>query len=284
MPNTLSVHYPERFSLVLIKNYDNNTVMSGLVNRELNSQLSRAGDTVHLRKLGDVTITPTYTAGNNATVSTVTSTTDSLVLNQTPYYHFLIDDLEQAQSDIDLVDAYTERAMIGLAIHVDSHLHSTAVAGVASGNVRGSASAAIGLTVDNIEDEFIKMGEILDEANIDSGQRVAVCPPWVCSLISKHLSTRETPAGDSQLQRNMLTNDFHGFTIYKTTNISATAGVWDILFFHKEDFIHHVMRLSGEAVKTYQSQAQFGTGVKGLSLYASKVFNTTAGALLKATK
>lgn len=281
MPNSVSLSFPEIWSKKLQKNYDNNAVMANLVNKSLSGELANYGDTVHLNKYGDISITD-YTAGTDFAVQTVSLTDATLILNQAKAFQFVIDTLEKAQSIHDLGNGYLKRASIAAALTVDSHLLAL-YSSTDAGNIVGSDSAAIELTRDNVHDWFTYMDLLLDEGNIPMDNRVAVITPAVQRLINQFLVDRPTEKGDSAVM-GAYKGKFGNFECYVTTNMTAVSDVFNLMFFHKDDFIHHVMRIPPGRIETYKPEFQFGTGYKGLFFYGSKVFHTTAGAVLKSTR
>lgn len=279
MPNNVSVHYPEIWTKKLQNRYDNNGVMTKLVNTSLSGELAQHGDTVHMSKAGDISIN-NYSAGTNTTIQTLTSTEDTLILDQAKYYHFSVDDLEKAQANIDIANTYLDRAAIAMNLVVDASLLSM-YSSVDAGNIFGSDASPIVLTQDNIFQWFLSMGQKLDELNIPSTGRVVVVPPYVATLITRFIGNRDTADGDTAIAKAMVMREFAGFEVYKTTNLQAVNNVFNLMFFKKEDFIHHVMRIPASYTKMYDIDLQFGKGFKGMNFYGNKVFHTTAGVVMK---
>lgn len=278
MANNISVHFPEVWSKVMIKNLDNNAVMSKLVNNELTSDLAQFGDVVRLQKLGDVSV-QNYT-GSDFTATDVTSTDDTLVLNQSPMAAVEFNPLEEAQSNIKLLTEYTKRVAVAMNLYVDSHLLAQH-ANVDAAHIRGTNVSPITLTVNNIEDEFLAAQLAMDQANIPSDSRAAVVTPKVAQVIRKFLGLRETSLGDTMMAKSKITDDFCGFKVYVTTNLVPVSGVYNLMFFETSMFIHHVMRISPKNVKYYEPERNFTKGVKTLGFYGTKCFYPKAGYVIK---
>jgi len=170
--------------------------------------------------------------------------------------------------------------MIAMGLVHDTHLLAQ-YADVAAAHVIGTNAAPVVITKDNVHDFFVLAGQILDEANIPSEGRVAVVPPWLGTRISQFIATRPTDLGDRAVDK-MYVGGFAGFEVYKTTNLVAISNVFNIMLFKKEDFIHHVVRFDKNRITTFMPENRFSKALKGLMLYGSKVFNTTAGVVIKA--
>lgn len=281
MPNSISGAVPAYWSKYMAKNFDAESVMVPLCNRSVEGDLANSGDTVHVQKWGNVTVSD-YTTGTNFSVQTVSLTDATLTLNQQKAFQFVIDDIEKATSQLDLVKGFSKRAMIAMAQTVDDRV-LTHYADVLAGNTIGSTSVPISLTKDNIYDHFVAAGLLLDQANIPMEGRVAVIDPATKALIVKSPDfVKATATGDSVV-RNGKVGEFAGFDVTVSNRITTVTSTKPLMFF-TPDFISLAMRIPPNKFKTYEPELQFGTGVKGLAFYGSKVFNSAAGVTLyKAT-
>lgn len=278
MPNTnISLSYPEVWSKYMAKNFDAKAVMVPLVNRSVESDIAQEGDTVNVQKWGNVTVN-SYTASTDTTITGVALTNDTLVLDQSKYFHFNIDDTEKAMSHLDLIKGFTERGMIAMGQTIDDRLF-THYADFDSGNRVGSAAAPITVTADNVYDYFVQMGQILDEDNIPESERVAVVDPGTKAAILRSPDfVKATAKGDSVVEKAMI-GDLAGFKVVVSNRITTVTNSKPLMFFHPEA-ISFAMRIDPNKVKMYEPEKQFGKNVKALAHYGSKVFNSTAGAVL----
>lgn len=277
----MSSHYTTILSKFLIKNLDAGSKMLPYVNRQMEVEFEGGGVTAQRPKLGDVTI-GNYSEGSDMTVSAVTSTSDTITMDQQKYFNFVIDDLEQLDAQkIDLVKGYMNRADIAMAQTIDTHLLGK-YASVDSGNVIGADGAGITLTKSNIYGYFMDAKKMLGEDNIleySGGKLVAVVDVDTCNLIERSDEMiHATDAGDGVV-RNGYKGRFAGFEIVESNRIATASGVKNLMLFNTELFIDFVLRV--KKVKMYEPEKQFGKGVKGLAYYGSKVFHTTAGVVLK---
>lgn len=280
MPNTLSVHNPEIVAKTMIKNLDNDSVMLPLVSRSMEAEMAGEGDVVHAVKAGDITVS-NYTPGSDFSVQTVTSTEDTLTLDQIKAFQFVIDrtEIALAKNKHDLVKKYTARARVAMAQTLDTHLLGK-YSEVDSGNIIGSDAAPIVLTKNNVYEYFVEARKLLAQANTNDN-RVAVVDADTEALIAKAPETiHATAMGDSTIRKGFV-GKFAGFDIYQSNRIATVSSVKNLMLFNKEMFIDLVLRIPPEDFDTYKPEKQFGTGVKGLMLYGSNSFYPTAGVVLK---
>jgi hypothetical protein len=268
-------------SKVLIKNFDNNTVMSKLVNRELSSDLAQFGDTVKLARPGSITV-GNYT-GADLTFQDVTMTTNTLVLNQVKQATFQLDKVDTTQSALDLYKIFSERMTVATGIDIDTHLLGVGAAGVDPANVEGASTAPVTFSKNDVIDK-LRTGKLaLMQDNIPTDNLVFVTTPEVASYLVEIMGERETSNGDNALMTGRV-GKVLGIEVYETTNLTPTAGVYTHLLFNRDLFIHHVMRIPPEYIKMVDMfEKNFKTGAKALYIYGSKVFHPTAGYAYLAT-
>lgn len=277
----MSSHYTSIMSKFLIKNLDAGSKMLPYVNKQMEVEFEGGGVTAQRAKLGDVTI-GNYTEGTDMTVSAVTSTSDTITMDQQKYFNFVIDTLEGLDAQkVDLVKGYMNRADIAMAQTIDTHLLGK-YSSVDSGNIIGADSAGIVLTASNIYGYFMDAKKMLGEDNIleySGGKLVAVCDVDTCNLIERSDELIHATAAGDGVVRNGYKGQYAGFEIVQSNRIATASGVKNLMLFNSELFIDFVLRI--KKVQTYSPEKQFGTGVKGLAYYGSKVFHTTAAVVLK---
>src|SRR3712207_2662281 len=103
---------PSIWSARLLQKLEKNLVygQAGVINRQFEGEISEAGDRVYVHTFNDLTI-GTYTK-NSTTVSyeVLTDSRAQLLIDQSKYFAFKVDDVDAAQMKPDLVDAATDRA------------------------------------------------------------------------------------------------------------------------------------------------------------------------------
>lgn len=203
---------PEVWSQKVLKVFDNTTVMANLVNRDYEGDIQNAGDTVKVRTFGDITINA-YTRDMTIAYQALTDPMQTMTIDQQKYFAFKVDDLDQAQADIDILDGYTQRAAIAIRDVVDTHLLGHAD-DVDAGNVIDDAGDPITLTKDTIYGYIAQMGQVLDLANVGAENRaLVITPEFKAMLLQSPEFTRATSLGDNIIQNGYIGNVAGGDTL-----------------------------------------------------------------------
>lgn len=282
MANTVSIHYKKIWSLEFINRLDKENKMLQIVNRSLESDFSEGGNVITRPKSGAVT-TAAYTDGSDMSVTDVTSTDDTLTLDQQRSFliHLERTELTKSAGAEKIVKKYADQGIYQLNNDIESHILSTMATEVDSGNVLGTTGAPITLTKDNVEEYLIEMGLYLDEDNVPMDGRVYVLDPATVTLMRKaQILNRNTDLSDEILKTGKVGN-FNGASVVQNNNITASGGVKNIFMYHKDLFFDIVVRINPDDIQMFQLEKRFGKSIKGLALYGSNSFHPTAGAMLK---
>ena len=284
---------PEVWSARILDHLEANLVYVNLMNRDYEGEITQYGDTVHIASYGDVTIKD-YTRDKDIDSPEALSTTDqTLVIDQAKYYNFGVDDVDKAQARADLMDRYAASASYGLAKVADQYASGLLKAGtlVSDQNAEGtfgSDSAPIALTDPaKAYEMLVDLQILMDDANIPAQGRWVVVPNAFKGLMEK--DDRFVKTGTAQAE-NRLARGFAGsaagFDIFTSTLVPNTSGA-------KYKVIASTSRAGTFAEQILQTEAyrpekRFGDAVKGLHVYGAKVLrpeevavatvNFTAGA------
>jgi hypothetical protein len=270
---------PEIWSQTILKSFNKNSVIAGLVNRDYEGEIKKSGDVVHIRSYGNVTVRD-YTRGSAITYETLSDPKQMLTINQQKYFAFRVDDLDMAQADIPVIEGYTQQAAIAVRDVVDAYLYQHYLE-IPVSNIIGGASTTIAITKTNIYDNITLMAEALDAQNVPQEDRVLIVNPrFKRLLLQSDAFTRATGMGDQAIQNGYLGN-VAGFKIYVSTNVPTLAGgVVPILAFQK-DFITLASQVSN--VENVRPTDMFANAVRGLYLFGSKAVRPEAGSWLRCT-
>ncbi|MGE0200344.1 MAG: phage capsid protein [Candidatus Melainabacteria bacterium] len=270
---------PEVWSQKLAKIFDKVVVMAKLVNTDYEGDIQSAGDVVHIRTFGDVTIN-NYTRDMTISFQALTDPMVDLAIDQQKYFAFKVDDLDKAQANTDILEGYAARGAVAIRNVVDTRLLGH-YADADAGNVVGTDVSPITLTKDNIYDYITQLSEILDGDNIPQEDRsLVLAPKFKTMLLQSTEFTRASNLGDNVVQNGYIGN-VAGFKVHVTTNMAAVSGVFNLMAF-STDFIAFASQVS--KVETVRPYNMFADAVKGLYLYGSKVIHPTACAVLKAAE
>lgn len=266
---------PEIWSKKILKNLDEITVMSNLVNKDYEGEIKAAGDTVHIRQFGDVTMNA-YTRDMTISYEALSDPMIDLTIDQQKYFAFKVDDMDKAQSDVNILEGYTGRAAVSVRNLVDSFLLGKYTETDAA-NITGTSGAPIDLTPTNIGSYIYLMQEQLDNANVPAEDRHLVITPRMRNKLTQSDEfTKATVVGD-ETARNGFVGKIGGFNVHVTTNYTLVSTAYPIIGFHKMAITHASQIAKVEHVRPSNV---FADAVKGLYLYGAKVVQPTAMALL----
>ena len=216
---------PELWSARLLYALEKSHVATNLVNRNYEGVIANQGDTVHINSIGAITVKD-YTKNTDIAAPDALTTTDqTLVIDQCKYFNFQVDDVDKVQAAGDLIDTAMGRAAYALADTSDAFLLKTIAAGAAAGNTVGSAAAPVALTKDNVYENIVKLRTKLDKANVPNTGRTLVVPPEVYALllIDDRFAKSSATSGQDALLNGQV-GRVAGFTVFMSNNVKTGTG------------------------------------------------------------
>lgn len=255
-------------------------VYAATANREFEGEITGFGDTVKINQIGTVSVSSYTKNSTSLTVQELSDAATLLNIDQSKYFAFGIDDVDKAQQKPKVMQAAMLEAGYALNDTADTYLAGLyAQAGIS----RNTNASPVDMTSTEVEDEFLAVGELMDEANVPREGRFAIIPPWV--------HTKLVIAGISNLTDNkgVYINGFLmnalGFDFRMSNNVSKNSTSWD-----KTRIICGVAGKSyafAEQITTieaYRPQDSFTDALKGLHVYGGKIIRPDMTAVLYADK
>ena len=267
------------------------TCLAEVTNNDWEGEIKDVGDAVIIRSIANVTIS-NYTKGLPLVSQVPTSTPITLNIDKGKYFQVVIDDVDATQSDLKLMNSFTDDAGEQMKIVIESDVfvgvkgQSAATnrgnaAGVSSTNIRLGATtgvlpcyvSAAGTGVRDgtstaakaVVDHFADMGQVLDEQNVPETGRFAVIPPVIANRIKKSDLKQVNFTGDDVSPiRNGKLGMLDRFTVYVSNNLPK-AGAELTIFAGTKDAISFASQLT--KVETLRSTATFGDIVRGLNVF-----------------
>lgn len=271
---------PELWNARLLYALEKAHVATNLVNRNYEGEIRNHGDTVHINTIGAITV-KSYTKNTDIADPEVLSTTDqTLVIDQSKYFNFQVDDVDKVQAAGEPVDTAMGRAAYALADVSDAYLLGVIAAGAAAGNTIGSAAAPVALTGSNVYENIVKLKTKLDKANVPNTGRTIVVPPDVHSLLllDDRFAKSTATAGQEALI-NGLVGRIAGFDVYMSNNVKTGIGTdtGKTPYFEITAQITDATTYAEQIIKTeaYRMEKRFADAVKGLHVYGAKVTDGT---------
>lgn len=270
----ISAFKPEVWSAELLVALEKSLVYgaTGVVNRSYEGEISQYGDTVHIVNLVDPTI-GTYTAHTDITIEDVDDAEITLLIDQSKYFAFEVDDLEKRQARGDVLGEQARKAAYRLRDVADQHLASVMAAGVDAGNLIAEQTLA---SASDAYDTLVDLGVRLDEDNVPSEGRWAVITPAFHGLLLK--DSRFIAAGDETgagVRTNGMVGSAAGFSLRKSNNAPAGPGVGagKLIIAGYSGAVTYAEQIA--KVEGFKMEKRFNEAVKGLHLYGSKVVRPT---------
>ena len=226
-----------------------------------------AGDTVYFNGLADPTI-DAYTG--SITYEGLVSSQVALLIDQQNKYAFKVTDVEAAMSNVDLKGSQAERAGYGLRKKVDTYLFglSTSPAIVDAGH---TATADASCDATTILSDIAVLSRILDEQNVDDGDKWLILPPWAkekLKLAGVKFSINEGTNGTG----GMSWTDYNGFDVFISNNLynsgTAAAPVTTFLAGSYNSIVYEDVLMKSRAMEL---ESSFDVGVSGLHVFGAKV-------------
>ena len=191
-PSYSGAFIPTLWSGKLLSKFYQNTILSEVTNTDYEGELKNQGDTVRIRLAPSISISD-YTVGQNLSYEVPTPSFQDMQVNKGKYFGVQVNDVLAYQSDMDLMNMFTEDAAKQLKISIENEVffNSFVTEGPAAANegaLAGAISAAYDLGTDtapidqavagNILKTILRMSTALDEQNVPEDDRFLIISPF----------------------------------------------------------------------------------------------------------
>lgn len=278
--SNLASYKPEIWDLELNPIFHKSGVMMQCVNRKYDGKIKNAGDTVKIRsRVEDAIIVKDYT-GEIQTQS-LPDSSQNLPIDQQKYFSFLVDDIDKAQTDIDVMKEYSDEARIAVDLVKDTSilaLHTS----VPTANTIGTTGSPIALTKNNIYAYIGQLVTKLKKANATSGGKgikIVINPDITDLICNAPEFVQPIPSAEKTLREGLVTR-IRGAEILECTNFEAS------------DSKYYIMGLTTDAItfasqivqtRMMETEKAFATKFEGLYVYGLKMVQPKAAAKIIAT-
>lgn len=271
---------PEIWSGKLQVKFYKSTVLGEISNNDWEGEIKGVGDKIQIRSIPTITIN-NYTKGMSLVNEQPTSTPISLSIDYGKYFSVVIDDIDAVQSDVRLMDMFTNDASEQMKIAIDSAVldgvydssvaaNKGATAGAISGNINlGKTGASVQLTTSTVLAKILDMGLVLDEQNVPETGRWLVIPAWVASILKQSELRQAYLTGDAESPyRNGKVGTIDRFTVYVSNNLKRVtdgADTCTYIYAGTRDAISFASQVT--EVETLRSERTFGNIMRGLNVF-----------------
>ena len=273
---------PELWNARLLNALQKNHVATNLVNRNYEGEIKNAGDTVHINTLGAVSVR-SYAQGTGLSYDALSTSDQTLVIDQQKYFAFALDDVDKAQAAGDIMDNAMNSAAYSLADVSDAFLLGKIAAGGSSDNYVGSSGSPVALTISNIYSSIVALRTKLDKQNVPTQGRSLVVPPEAYALLLQDARFTSVQGIADGVITNGLVGRVAGFDIYMSNNVVKTSAATPVYSITAQ--VADATTYAEQIVKTeaLRPEASFSDAVRGLHVYGAKVTRPEEIATLFAT-
>jgi len=240
-------------------------VFGNLVNRDYEGDISGFGDKVNINSVSDITIGDYVANSTVITPEQLDSTQQQLLIDQSKYFAFYVDDVDNAQTKPKVMAEAMRKSSRGLANQADVFLGETMVAGAGLTGFAGT------LGLNDIPDYMGTINQQLDEADNDPDEeRFIVVPAWLKKLI---VISYQGNTQSETVQANGRVGTYYGLTVYMSNNLPQETG-GDVVIAGTR----RAVTMAEQIVQTeaYRPESSFSDAVKGLHVYGAKVVEPNA--------
>jgi len=220
---------PTLWSGKLLAKFYQNTILSEICNTDYEGELKNQGDTIRIRLAPTITISD-YTVGQNLSYEVPVPIYQEMQVTKGKYFGVQVNDVLSYQSDMNLMNLFTEDAAKQLKIQIENEVffNSFVTEGPASANIgatAGAVSAAYNLGKDtapidqatpaNVLNAILRMASVLDEQNVPEDGRFLIMSPYDRHLLMQSNIAQAYFTGDqSSTIRSGKVGMLDRFTVY----------------------------------------------------------------------
>ncbi len=281
---------PEVWSGTLLVKFYEGTCLSEISNTDYAGEIKEKGDVVKIRTVPDINIFD-HEKGATFSLQHPESPSVELEINKAKGFAFAIDDVDAYQTDLPLLNAWSEDASsqmdeeieendVFANIYADAHASNKgATAGARSGDIDlGATGSPVVMTKADILDTIVDCKTVLSENKAPKDMRWGVIPVWMAGMIMKSDLKDASLAGDgTSIMRNGRIGIIAQFTLYESNLLTtATDGGYTCThaMFGQKKALCFAAQFT--KVKHIEPSLSFEEGVKGLNVYGYKVLKSQA--------
>jgi len=266
---------PELWSPMVKRAVESNLTMARLVMRDFEGEIRQKGDTVHIADISNLSVGD-KSASSNVSYETITEDKTDITINKHKYAAFKLEDIVAVQSNVNLMNEYSNKIGYALAKVIDTDLLALYVA--LSQSV-GADNTAI------TETTFLQAVQYLDQADAPETDRSGVFYAGEkANFLAVDTFVQYDATGIGGQQNPIIKGQFgelYGVKIYFTTNVTTTgspAGNHNLMF-HKEAFALAMQR--DIRIQSQYDIDALAEKVVGDVLYGLSEYRDTFGVVVK---
>jgi N4-gp56 family major capsid protein len=251
-------------------------------NREWEGEISEAGDTVHINKIGDPEIKDYDPGVDMDAPEEPDGTTQTLTVDQFKYFNVMVDDVNKAQANVNLLDRFGERAGVQMANTIDAFIGGK-ISAAATVNVTGTDASPIVVKADGSGD--LTPYELAVEMRRQlKGQEVPINDIWMvidADLEAEMLEDEKYIAAGSEIGAEFVRTGkigkIAGFDVLVTQAVPTSPGSGGGTHVPNVKVLagagNYATTFAGQVteMEAFRPERRFGDATKGLEVYGTKV-------------
>jgi len=211
-PSYSGAFIPTLWSGKLLAKFYQNTMLSEIANTDYEGELKNQGDTIRIRLAPSISISD-YTVGQNLSYEVPTPIFQDMQVNKGKYFGVQVNDVLAYQSDMNLMNMFTEDAAKQLKIQIENEVFFNCMitegpVAANEGATAGAISASYNLgtdvtpidqaTPENVLKGILRMASALDEQNVPEDGRWLIISPFDRQLLMQSNIAQAYFTGDPQ--------------------------------------------------------------------------------------
>lgn len=268
----------------LVQKFYSTTVFGSIASTEYEGEIKGMGDNIIIRTVPDVTVSD-YQIGSTfgpTDYDTPSRASVDLAINKGKKFLVRVNTVDRVQSDLDMVDVFSDEASMKLKIAMDrdllANIPALAEATTNQGNSAGAISANLALgttgtpvsiTTSSVATFLTSLGQAMDEQNIGDEGRWVVLPAWCIKKLKLSSLNQAYLTGDSvSILRNGKVGMVDRFTIYQSNLLTSAAGNTTVVAGHSAGLAWASQIVEMERIT---NPWDFGHLLRGLCVYGYQV-------------
>jgi len=252
----------------------------GVVNSNYEGEIQQSGDTVRIVSISRPTVA-TYTKNSTTiTPETLTDAQRSLLIDQSKYFAFEVDDIDmrQAKDGGALMSEAADEAAYALADVADLYVAGLYTAADTDNEIGTTSITTSALALQYL----IELKVRLDKKNVPTQGRYVIVPPWYHGLLLQNTAfTSAADAGTTNALRNGTMGRAFGFDVMVSNNVTNTVGDDWLVSAGYPGAITYAEQIN--KVEPYRPENAFSDALKGLHLYGAKLVRPSGIATMEAS-
>ncbi len=269
----------EIWSQKLNAGLNKNCVMLQCVNRDYQADADNGAAQINIVTPLEVA-TGVYT-GSIDSYGAAQSDKRTLKLDQSVYFGFSVPDINQAQTNINILDSIVDKAKTAVEAAIDTYLFNE-FQNAAEANVQGSEESLVAMDSTTIYSKFVSLAKILKSAGAITAEKrgwVVIHPDIEELLLLCKEFTSVANLGNATVSGGSI-GKIAGLDVFVSNNVGKNASGYTILAGTK-DAITYASQI--KKIETIRAQSSFSSIIRGLYTFGALTLNPSALAVIKAS-